>query len=128
MFKSACVIVLCAAARTALAGDFTVPVTMTSETQLGEAAELQFDPGTGKVGKLLILGDNMAGAQTERKFTYDVSGADRKTARGATVVVSFDDKQSLEISCDPMADNCISSGFVTENGSTFSISWTIANH
>ncbi|CAH2794902.1 MAG: hypothetical protein CBARDCOR_5123 [uncultured Caballeronia sp.] len=122
-------IVLCAAARTVLAGDFTLPVTMTSETQLGEAAELQFDPGTAKVGKLLILGNNTAGAQTERKFTYDLSGGERKTARGATVVVSFDDKESLEISCDPMADNCISSGFDTENGSTFSISWTtITNH
>jgi hypothetical protein len=128
MFKSACVIVLCAAARTALAGDFTVPVTLTSETQLGDAAELQFDPGTAKIGKLLILGNKTGGGQIEQKFTYDVSGGDRETARGATIVVSFDDKQSLEISCDPMADNCRSSGFATESGSTFSISWTITHN
>ena len=98
--------------------------TVSRETQLGDAAELQFDPGTANVGKLLILGNKTGDAQIEQKFTYDVSGGDRKTASGATIVVSFDDKQSLEISFDPMADNCRSSGFATESGSTFSISWT----
>jgi hypothetical protein len=111
--------------RSSLAGEFSVPVTMTGTTQLGDAVELRFDPGSAKTGELVILGNKSGGASVRQKFTYDVRGADRNSARGATTEVRFVDKQNLDISCDPLADNCRSSGYATESGATFSILWTI---
>ena len=118
-------IVLLYAARGAFAGDFAVPVTLTGITQLGYPAELRFERGAAKTGRLVILGGTSGGAPVEERFTYDVTGDHRQTARGAVVDVHFEDKQSVNITCDPLSDNCRSSGYVTESGATFSIVWTI---
>ncbi|TKC81303.1 hypothetical protein FAZ69_28650 [Trinickia terrae] len=111
----------------AFAGVYSKPVVMTSVNQMGDTAELRFDAAPAHTGTLVILGDRTKTPQKSYPFVYSVP--DKQPAGAApTVDVTFGDKQTLNITCDPLADNCQSAGYVTEGGSTFSILWKISRH
>ncbi|WP_207005202.1 hypothetical protein [Trinickia mobilis] len=100
---------------------------MTGENQMGDTVELRFDPAPSHAGTLVILGDRTKTPPKSVAFVYEVP--DKQPAgANATVNITFGDKQTLSITCDPLADNCRSAGYVTEGGSTFSILWKIARH
>ena len=114
-------------AGSALAGLYAKPVVMTGENQMGDTAELRFDPSPSHTGTLVLLGDRTKTPQQTFPFVYEIPDK-RATQSSPTVNITFADKQTLSISCDPLAENCESAGYVTVGGSTFSILWVIARH
>ncbi|QCP53382.1 hypothetical protein FAZ95_30450 [Trinickia violacea] len=125
--KAAAAFIFVTLAGSAFAGLYSKPVVMTGENQMGDTAELRFDAAPSHNGTLVILGDRTKTPKKSVPFIYDVP--DKQPAgTGPTVNITFGDKKTLSISCDPFADNCKSTGYVTEGGSTFSILWKIARH
>jgi hypothetical protein len=125
--RAAAAFILVTLTGSAFAGLYSKPVLMTGEDQMGNTAELRFDAAPSHTGTLVILGDRTKTPQKSVSFVYEV--LDKQPAgAGPTVDITFGDKQTLSISCDPIADNCKSAGYVTEGGSTFSILWKIARH
>ena len=125
--KATSAFILITLAGSAFAGLYSKPVVMTGEDQMGDTTELRFNAAPSHTGTLVILGDRSKTPQKSVAFVYDVP--DKQPAgTGPTVDITFGDKQTLSISCDPLADNCKSAGYVTEGGSTFSILWKIARH
>ena len=111
----------------AFAASYPKPVVMTGENQMADTAELRFDPAPAHTGTLVVLGDRTKTPRRTYSFVYDVP--DRQPAGTDPIVnLTFADKQTLSISCDPLSNNCNSAGYLTEGGSTFSILWKIARH
>jgi hypothetical protein len=109
----------------AFASGYARPIVMTSETQLGDDAELRFDPAPANTGELVVLDKTSNVISLKRPFSYDVEGGKRTAPRGSTVDLRFADGNGLTIACDPLSVNCRSSDFLTEGLDTFSISWVI---
>jgi len=125
--KATAAFILVAVTGSAFAGLYSKPVVMTGENQMGDTAELRFEAAPSHTGTLVILGDRSKTPRKSVAFVYDVP--DKQPAGSdPTVNITFSDKQTLSISCDPLADNCKSAGYVTEGGSTFSILWKMARH
>jgi hypothetical protein len=114
-------------AGSAFAGLYPKPVVMTGENQMGDTAELRFDAAPAHTGTLVLLGNKTKTPPQTYHFIYDIPDAP-SAKTDASVNLTFADNQTLSISCDPLADNCRSAGYVTEGGSTFSILWKIARH
>jgi hypothetical protein len=110
---------------TALASGYERPIVMTSETQLGDDAELRFNPAPANTGELVVMDKTAHAVSLTRPFSYDVEGVDHTAPRGSTVDLHFSDGNGLTIACDPLSENCRSSDFLTEGPDTFSISWVI---
>jgi hypothetical protein len=109
----------------AFASGYTRPIVMTSETQLGDDAELRFNPAPASTGELVVMDKTAHAVSLRRPFFYDVEGVNHTAPRGSTVDLHFDDGNGLTIACDPLSENCRSSDFLTEGPDTFSISWVI---
>src|SRR5580698_1761657 len=93
----------------AFASGYARPIVMTSETQLGDDAELRFDPTPANTGELVVVDKTSNAVSLKRPFSYDVKGGKHTTARGATVDLHFNDGNALTIACDPLSANCRSS-------------------
>jgi hypothetical protein len=110
------------------ASGYAQPIVMASETQLGDDAELRFDPTPANTGELVVVDKTTKAVSLKRPFSYDVKGGTPnmpRTPRGATVDLRFSDGNALTIACDPLSENCRSSDFVTEGSDAFSLSWVI---
>jgi hypothetical protein len=125
--KAAFAFIFIAATGSAFAGLYPKPVVMTGVNQMGDTAQLRFDPAPAHTGTLVLLGDRTKTPQQSYPFVYDIPDK-QPDSTSATVNLTFADKQTLSISCDPLAEHCRSAGYVTEGGSTFSIMWKIARH
>lgn len=101
---------------------------MTGLTQSGDTAVLHFDPVAAAAGKLVILGDRSNTKQQTIAFSYRFVPGTPGAKGDPTVEITFADKQSLTIFCDPLSDNCRSTDFITEDGTTFALVWRIARH
>jgi hypothetical protein len=108
----------------ALAGNFRTPIVMDGTTQTADTAELRFDPTPSNTGVLIVLGDHSGTARRTYQFVYDVPEKQPDpTAR--RVNITFADKTTLSISCDPLSDNCRSLDYVVKGANTFSLMWKI---
>ena len=112
----------------ALARHIDQAFTMTGLTQSGDTAELRFDPVSSAAGKLVILGDRSNTKPQTIAFSYQFVPGTPGATGVPTVQITFADKQSLTIFCDPLSDNCRSTDFITEDGTTFALLWRIARH
>jgi hypothetical protein len=101
---------------------------MTGLTHEGDTAVLRFDPAPSATGKLVILGDRTHSGSRTMAFSYRILPLTPHAPGNPTVEMTFGDKQSLTIFCDPLSDNCRSTDFVTEDGITFSLLWRIERH
>lgn len=108
----------------ALAGSFGKAIVMDGTTQTADTAELRFDPTPSNSGVLIVLGDHSGTARQTYQFVYDVPEKQPDpTAR--RVNITFADKTTLSISCDPLSDNCRSLDYVVKGANTFSLLWKI---
>jgi hypothetical protein len=108
----------------ALAGTFGTPIVMGGTTQTADTAELRFDPRPSNSGVLIVLGDHSGTTRQTYPFVYDVPEKQPDpTAR--RVNITFADKTTLSISCDPLSNNCRSLNYVDKGANTFSLMWKI---
>jgi hypothetical protein len=99
---------------------------MTGLTDTGDAAVLNFDPSPSADGTLTILGDRTLAKPRTVIISYRVLPVKTSVEGDPRVQITFPDKQSLTIMCDPLSDNCRSDGFITESGVTFALLWRIS--
>jgi hypothetical protein len=112
----------------ALAGQPVGPFSFTGLADNGDTAVLRFDPSPATSGQLVVLGDRTHENSKTFPVTYRVLPHDSKSEGNPRVQITFPDKQSLTIFCDPLSNNCRSEGFITEGGVTFALLWHIERH
>ena len=98
---------------------------MTGLTDTGDTAVLKFAPAPSASGKLTILGDHTHAQLRTVAFSYRLLPVKSGVEGDPRVQITFSDKRSLTIMCDPLSDNCRSDGFITESGVTFALLWHI---
>ncbi|WP_144158614.1 hypothetical protein [Paraburkholderia sp. BCC1885] len=118
------VFILFSIARSAIADGYSHPVVMQGETQMADTAELHFDPAPKYTGTLVVLGDHTKTPKQSYPFVYSLP-TPQHGATDAAVNLDFSGKQTLTILCDPLSDNCRSTGYVTQGNTTFSMSWKV---
>jgi hypothetical protein len=102
-----------------------VAFSMTGLTDTGDAAVLKFDPAPSEGGTLTILGDRTHIQPRTVPLSYRLIPVKTSVDGDPRVQITFSDKKSLIIMCDPLSDNCRSDGFITESGVTFALLWHI---
>ncbi|CAB3759866.1 hypothetical protein [Paraburkholderia solisilvae] len=112
----------------ALAGQPTGLFSFTGLADNGDTAVLRFDPSPATTGRLFVVDDRTHQNSKTFPVTYRVLPRDSKSEGNPRVEITFPDKQSLTIFCDPLSSNCRSDGFVTEGGITFALLWHIDRH
>jgi hypothetical protein len=101
---------------------------MTGLTDAGDTAVLRFDSAPSQTGQLTIIGGQTHLAIKTLPLKYRLLPKDAKVLGDPQVQITFADKQSLTIFCDPLSNNCRSEDLITEDGVTFALLWHIDRH
>jgi hypothetical protein len=113
------------AARPALAANADSRLLMAGLSDSGDTVELHFDASPSTNGKLVILGNRSGVTPKSVPFSYRMLPTAPGGLADPSVEITFADKQTLAISCDPLSNNCRSAGYVVEGNATFSLLWHI---
>jgi hypothetical protein len=103
----------------------SVPVSMTGSADSGDTVELRFDSPPSKTATLLIKGDRTGSAPKTVPCTYELEPIQKGALESPIVKITFNDKQTMTIACDPLSDNCHADGYPTVGGTSFSVLWHI---
>jgi hypothetical protein len=114
-----------AAARPSLAASGHSRFLMAGLSDSGDTVELHFDAPPSSNGKLVILGNRSGVTPKSVPFSYRMRPPVPRGLADPSVEITFADKQTLAISCDPLSNNCRSAGYVVEGNATFSLLWHI---
>ncbi|OYD76161.1 UNVERIFIED_ORG: hypothetical protein BDU10_1233 [Burkholderia sp. CF145] len=110
---------------TSIAVPSSVPVSMTGSADSGDTVELRFDSPPSKTATLLIKGDRTGSAPKTVPCTYELEPIQKGALESPIVKITFNDKQTMTIACDPLSDNCHADGYPTVGGTSFSVLWHI---
>ncbi|CAG9241457.1 hypothetical protein [Paraburkholderia caribensis] len=110
-----------------IAVPFLAPVSMTGSADSGDSVELRFDGPPSKTATLLIKGDRTGTAPKTIPCTYELEPEPiQKGALESPIIkITFIDKQTMTIACDPLSDNCHADSYPTVGGASFSMLWHI---
>ncbi|MFP3644397.1 hypothetical protein [Paraburkholderia sp. SIMBA_054] len=103
----------------------SVPVSMTGSADSGDTVELRFDSPPSKTATLLIKGDRTGSAPKTVPCTYELEPIQKGALESPVVKITFNDKQTMTIACDPLSDNCHADGYPMVGGTSFSVLWHI---
>lgn len=109
----------------AFAGQVDHTFAMAGLAETGDTVTLRFNPAPSTEGLMTILGNRTGTNPKSVDFTYRLIPKTVARVGDPRVQITFPDKQSLTIFCDPLSNNCRSEGFVTEGGVTFALPWHI---
>ncbi len=102
------------------------PFSMTGVSDRGDTVELRFDAPDRQTARLLIKGDRTGTSAKTVPFSYEIEPVQKSgTLDNPVVKLTFADKQTMTIACDPLSDNCHADGYPTVSGTTFSMLWRI---
>lgn len=94
---------------------------MMGMTNTGDTALLKFDSPSSPNGMLVILRNRIHEHRVTVPFSYRLCPVKASVDGDPRVQITFPEKQSLVITCDPLSDNCRSDTFITESGVTFAL-------
>jgi hypothetical protein len=103
----------------------SVPVSMTGIADSGDTVELRFDSPPSKAATLLIKGDRTGSAPKTIPCKYELEPIQKSALESPIVKITFNDRQTMTIACDPLSDNCHADSYPTVGGTSFSIRWHI---
>ncbi|GJH02928.1 hypothetical protein [Paraburkholderia terrae] len=101
------------------------PVSMTGSADSGDSIELRFDAPPSKAATLLIKGDRTGTAPKTIPCTYELEPIQKGALESPIIKITFNDKQTMTIACDPLSDNCHADSYPTVGGASFSVLWHI---
>ncbi|PTB30347.1 hypothetical protein C9I56_03010 [Paraburkholderia caribensis] len=103
----------------------SVPVSMTGSADSGDTVELRFDGPPSKTATLQIKGDRSGSAPKTIPCTYELEPIQKGALESPIVKITFNDKQTMTIACDPLSNNCHADSYPTVGGTSFSVLWHI---
>ncbi|TCG03619.1 hypothetical protein BZM27_47005 [Paraburkholderia steynii] len=103
----------------------SVPVVMTGSADSSDTVELRFDSPPSKTATLLIKGDRTGSAPKTIPCTYELEPGQKGALESPIVKITFNNKQTMTIACDPLSDNCHADSYPTVGGTSFSVLWHI---
>ncbi|BCF98040.1 hypothetical protein PPGU19_026090 [Paraburkholderia sp. PGU19] len=103
----------------------SVPVSMRGSADSGDTVELRFDSPPSKTATLLIKGDRTGSAPKTVSCTYELEPIQKGALESPIVKITFNDRQTMTIACDPLSDNCHADSYPTVGGTSFSMLWHI---
>ncbi|WP_241024124.1 hypothetical protein [Burkholderia sp. Ac-20365] len=109
----------------AIAAQPIAPISMTGVTDTGDTAELRFDATPSNAATLLIKGDRTGSPPRSFPVSYTFEPIQKGALNNPIVKITFNDKQTMTIACDPLSDNCHADSYPTVGGISFSILWRI---
>ena len=128
--KSSCVVALSAALfalpLSSIAAEPAAPFSMKGVSDRGDTVELRFDAPGARTAMLVIKGDRTGMPAKSVPCSYEIEPVRTSgTLDNPVVKLTFADRQTMTIGCDPLSENCHASGYPTVNGTTFSMLWRI---
>ncbi|SOE64355.1 hypothetical protein SAMN05446935_2453 [Burkholderia sp. YR290] len=59
------------------------------------------------------------------RIAYELEPIQKCALKSTVVKITFNNKQTMMIACDPLSDNCHADGYPTVGGTSFSVLWHI---
>ncbi|WP_240057154.1 hypothetical protein [Paraburkholderia azotifigens] len=119
---------LLASSLSTIAAESTAPFSMTGVADNSDSVELRFDGPSSKSAKLLIKGDRTGFPPKTVPCSYELEPVQRGALESPIVKITFKDKETMTIACDPLSDNCHADRYPTVAGTSFSMLWHIKRH
>lgn len=101
------------------------PVSMTGVSDTGDTVELRFDATPSNAATLLIKGDRTGSPPRSFPVAYELEPIQKGALESPVVKLTFKDRQTMTIACDPLSDTCHADSYPTVGGTSFSILWRI---
>ena len=108
-----------------IAAPSSIPVSMKGSADSGDSVELRFDSPPSKTATLLIKGDRTGTAPKAVPCTYELEPIQKGALESPIVKITFNDRQTMTIACDPLSNNCHADSYPTVGGTSFSVLWHI---
>ncbi|WP_353552978.1 hypothetical protein [Paraburkholderia terrae] len=103
----------------------SVPVLMTGSADSSDTVELHFDSPPSRTATLLIKGDRTGSLPKTVPCTYEIEPIQKGALESPIVKITFSDRQTMTIACDPLSNNCHADSYPTVGGTSFSVLWHI---
>jgi hypothetical protein len=107
----------------AVASEAIATFSLSGVADTGDAVELRFAPSSSAT--LVIKGNRTGAAPRSIPCSYEIEPVARGALENPVVRITFGDKQSMTIACDPLSDNCHADRYPTVSGTSFSMLWRI---
>ncbi|WP_240057156.1 hypothetical protein [Paraburkholderia azotifigens] len=109
-----------------IAAEPAAPFSMTGFSDRGDTVELRFGARDAQTARLVIKGDRTGTPAKTVPCSYEIEPVQKSgTLDNPVVKITFADKRTMTIACDPLSDNCHADGYPTVSGTTFSMLWRI---